>query len=434
MLPQRFLDNMQELLKDEYPSYLESFEQSRYYGLRVNTNKISVEDFLKRTSFELEPIPWTTNGFYISADTNASKHPDYYAGLYYLQEPSAMLPAAVLPIEEGDWVLDACAAPGGKSTELANRLKQSGLLVSNDISASRALALLRNLERAGARNIYVISEDLNKLAKKYPLTFDKILVDAPCSGEGMFRKDPSLIKSWLEKDDTYYAPIQKSILQSAVDMIRPGGMIVYSTCTFSRKENEEVIEHILKNNLDMSVEAIPYCPGFVQDLGTRLFPHKIKGEGHFVCLLKKAGNASKHKFDKPNFTDRYVNDFMKHIQCKLKPMHSIQDHVFYAPVLLDTKGVRVLRSGLLLGDLKKNRFEPSQALAMTLKGDDFDLVIDLDETLALKYLKGETLDVSMLNTKDSGWALVCFGGYSLGFGKLNKGSLKNKLDKGWRML
>ena len=303
-LPKNYIQQMKELLKDDFEAYMQSFEQERYYGLRINTNKISVEDFLKISPFQLKPIPWADNGFYYQGDQKPAKHPYYYAGLYYLQEPSAMLPAQVLPIEEGEYVLDTCAAPGGKSTELAAKLQNTGLLLSNDISTSRCQGLTKNVELSGSYNTWVCSEDLLDLSKRFKETFDKILVDAPCSGEGMFRKEPHLISSWQERDDTYYPPIQKDILSCAVDMLKPGGKIVYSTCTFSIKENEEVIQDVLQRHSDLHLVPISKMPGFASGIGmeecVRLYPHKIKGEGHFVALLQKEGNASKKVVKKEN--------------------------------------------------------------------------------------------------------------------------------------
>ena len=250
-LPELFIKNMQDLLQDEYPAYIESFNNERTYGLRVNTAKISVEDFLKISPFELEAIPWTSNGFFYDGEKyKPGRHPYYSAGLYYLQEPSAMTPAEIMPIEEGDFVLDTCAAPGGKSTELAAKLNGSGLLVSNDISNSRAQALLKNLEHFGVANTYVISEDLSKLSDKFANKFDKILIDAPCSGEGMFRKEPSIMKTWIELGNEYYVKLQKQITTSALKMLKDGGMLVYSTCTFSKLEDEEIIKHMLANALN----------------------------------------------------------------------------------------------------------------------------------------------------------------------------------------
>lgn len=195
-LPEKFENKMKELLQDEYDNYLQCYDEPRYYGLRVNTNKISVEDFLKIAPWSLTPVPWIPNGFYYDGDKiQPSKHPYYFAGLYYLQEPSAMTPASRIPVEPGERVLDVCAAPGGKATELGAKLKGEGVLIANDISNSRARGLLKNLELFGIGNMMVISEEPGKLVEYFPEYFDKILIDAPCSGEGMFRKDKKMVKA-----------------------------------------------------------------------------------------------------------------------------------------------------------------------------------------------------------------------------------------------
>ena len=243
-LPQNYLDAMKELLKEDYEDYLASFEEKRLYGLRINTLKISVEDFLKISPFELEPIPWIENGFYFHEEDKPAKHPYYFAGLYYIQEPSAMTPANVLPVEDGDVVFDMCAAPGGKSTELGAKLDRTGLLITNDISNSRAKALLKNVEVFGIPNLCVLSEDPKKIADRFTGFFDKVLIDAPCSGEGMFRKDNKLIKSWEKNGPEFYSKIQRDIVLSGADMLKPGGKMLYSTCTFSKLEDEETIRHM----------------------------------------------------------------------------------------------------------------------------------------------------------------------------------------------
>ena len=245
-LPQNYLDAMKELLKEDYEDYLASFEEKRLYGLRINTLKISVEDFLKISPFELEPIPWIENGFYFHEEDKPAKHPYYFAGLYYIQEPSAMTPANVLPVEDGDVVFDMCAAPGGKSTELGAKLDRTGLLITNDISNSRAKALLKNVEVFGIPNLCVLSEDPKKIADRFTGFFDKVLIDAPCSGEGMFRKDNKLIKSWEKNGPEFYSKIQRDIVLSGADMLKPGGKMLYSTCTFSKLEDEETIRHLLR--------------------------------------------------------------------------------------------------------------------------------------------------------------------------------------------
>lgn len=434
---------MQELLKDDYQAYLDSFDNERQYGLRVNTLKISVEDFLKISPFKLEPIPWTSDGFYYQGEDKPAKHPYYYAGLYYLQEPSAMTPAEVLPIEEGDYVLDCCAAPGGKSTKLISKLKHQGLLVTNDISNSRAQALLKNIELCGADNAFVTSEDTSKLAKYFPNFFDKILIDAPCSGEGMFRKEPAMLKSWNEDSNLYYHNLQMEIVEAALKMLKDGGSIVYSTCTFDPQENEDIIKHLL--SLDDSLHTVTINNRYEQfahgqDLedAIRIYPHLVKGEGHFVCLIQKGtkqDNVSPKTIAKmPNNED--VLEFLKHVQLNLENRHfeTIQDNIYLVPdINVKLKGLRILRSGLLLGEIKKHHFEPAQSLAMALNMHDFDQVLNFDVTdeRVIRYLKGETLYVKDLTTIQ-GWALVCVSGYPLGFAKIDQGTLKNKYAKGWR--
>ena len=240
-LPKPFEEKMRALLKTDYEKYLKCFEEERHYGLRVNTNKISVEEFLKIAPWSLERIPWIQNGFYYDGDViQPAKHPYYFAGLYYLQEPSAMTPADRLPVTPGEKVLDLCAAPGGKATELGAKLKGEGLLAANDISASRAKGLLKNLELFGIGNLLVLNEEPGKLSGVFENFFDKILIDAPCSGEGMFRKDKKMIKAWEEHGPSYFSKIQKSIIVQAASMLKPGGMMLYSTCTFDQSENRAV--------------------------------------------------------------------------------------------------------------------------------------------------------------------------------------------------
>ena len=307
-LPIEFLDSMKELLGEEYEAYLNSFNEKRVYGLRVNTSKISPEEFEKISPFPLTPIPWISNGYYYEGDQKPAKHPYYFAGLYYLQEPSAMTPANVLPIEEGDRVLDVCAAPGGKSTELAAKLNGTGLLVSNDISNSRAKALLKNLELFGISNALILSESPHKLVDRFPEYFDKILIDAPCSGEGMFRKEPAVIKSWLEKGTDFYAKLQREIVTYAVKMLKPGGMLLYSTCTFNPKENEGTIEYLLNLCPELSIVSVQNrYEGFGEGLkkyapnvdnieeSIRIWPQRMQGEGHYLVLLKKEGEKIENR-------------------------------------------------------------------------------------------------------------------------------------------
>ena len=438
-LPDKYIQNMKSLLQDEYESYLESFNIQRMYGLRINTSKISVNDFLKINPFNLTPIPWTNDGFYFSDTDKPSKHPYYYAGLYYLQEPSAMLPAQVLPIDENDIVLDACAAPGGKSSKLANKLNGTGLLISNDISVSRAQVLLKTLESQGITNSYVLAEDIDKINLNN--TFDKILIDVPCSGEGMFRKDPELIKSWVEKENEYYSSLQKKIISKALDLLKDGGKLVYSTCTFSKIENEDIIEYALSICPQLKVLPIKKYNGFVSGLTesttncVRLYPHRIKGEGHFVALLQKGEQLKKSAISNNVSAILPDNDFFSNINKNFENHKLVQreNKLYMEPnININTSGLRVLRSGLFLGEYKHDKFEPSQALALSLKKNEYKntVTFNLEDERVIKYLKCETLDVK--DKHINGYVLVCVENYPLGFGKVDKGILKNKYPANYR--
>lgn len=452
-LPEKYTERMKVLLgEEEYQEYLKSFEQKNVRGLRVNTLKISPEEFEKISPFSLKKIPWTENGYYYEDDVQPAKHPYYYAGLYYIQEPSAMTPAQLLPVEPGDCVLDVCAAPGGKSTELAAKLKGKGVLVSNDISNSRAKALLKNIELMGVKNAYVVSEIPEKLVAKFAGYFDKILIDAPCSGEGMFRKEPSMVKSWEEHGVEFFEKLQKGIIDSAVKMLKPGGKILYSTCTFSPEEDEGSMKYLLTKNEDFTIERpqkvwYEFAPGHPEWVDgpeelkdcIRLWPHKLQGEGHFISLLSKQGEEGR----KANFLGKKkfvmpeeAAEFFSHVTMELPLENCVQvkEKLFCLPDAdIDMKGYRVLRSGLYLGDLKKNRFEPSQSLAMALKIEEYDQTVNFssDDINVRKYLKGETLEFS--DNDATGLFLICVDGFPLGWAKANKGKLKNKYHSGWRM-
>ncbi len=445
-LPVAFEEEMQRLLGDTYDLFLASYDKKPNSGLRVNTNKISPEEFVKKIPYPLESVEWISNGFRYEGET-LSKDPYYYAGLYYLQEPSAMTPANRLDVQPGDFVLDLCAAPGGKATELGARLKGSGLLVANDISNSRAKALLKNLELMGIGNIYVTSEDPKKLLGYFPEFFDKILVDAPCSGEGMFRKEPKMASFWEEQGPEYYSEIQKTLILQAADMLRPGGRMLYSTCTFSELENEGTIAWLLANRPELHlVEMTPY-EGFSKgrnglEACVRIFPHKMEGEGHFLALLEKDGEPkprtkAKVKSQKlPEEAEEFLRDC---VGLSSKVTYHMQEDRIYALGLDDgmPMKLRYLRTGLFLGTCKKKRFEPSQALAMALREEDFvsSVSFSRDDERVIRYLKGETLDIfDKLDTikRTKGWQLVCVDGYPLGWAKLAGSSLKNKYYAGWR--
>lgn len=465
-LPEIFEEKMEGLLKEEFPDYIGCYEEPRYYGLRVNTGKISVEDFKKICPFEIQPIPWIENGFYYDGESVVpSKHPYYFAGLYYLQEPSAMTPANRLPIEAGDKVLDVCAAPGGKATELGAKLKGEGVLIANDISNSRAKGLLKNIEVFGIGNVLVLSEEPGKLESYFEEYFDKILIDAPCSGEGMFRKDKKMVKAWEEHGPEFFANIQKSIITQAARMLKPGGLMLYSTCTFDGRENEGSIEYLKNAYPEFEILDIAPYEGFEKGIPeltksknkeyektVRIFPHKMKGEGHYLALLRKGdekaeakrlaektaatkGSARKRGKKLPEDLELFFQDISWEMDANRLDIHG--ERVYYMPEdLPDVKGIRFLRTGLLLGELKKNRFEPSQALAMCLKKEEYRKIIDIssEDDRINRYLKGETLEVDDLTDKKAkGWYLVCVDGYPLGWGKIAGGTLKNKYLPGWRL-
>lgn len=509
-LPERYKENMKELLGEEYKEYLGCFEQPSQTALRINTLKIRPEEFQTISPFDLQQIAWTAKGFYYDAKkASPSGHPHYFAGLYYIQEPSAMIPASILPVEPGDKVLDLCAAPGGKATELAAKLQGRGMLLANDISVSRAMALAKNLQKTGAVNTVVTAETPEKLAMHLPVFFDKILIDAPCSGEGMFRRDPKMVKDWEEKGPSYYAPIQRQILQRAWEMLKPGGKMVYSTCTFSPQEDEGMIQWFLDTYPDMRIAPVTRYPGFSEGRPDwikagdaslchciRIFPHRAQGEGHFAVLLEKKAAASaeeenltdiqdscsggvfterilnggagytcdsrtdtedrqsgeqgssrsrgkkKNKKQKGNGNEKKTSDqnmgqvteFMKDIHGLSGNIQIKKENAILLPVDWQAlRGLRIITEGLLLGERKKQQFEPSVQLALAMTKDAYASCLDLpsEDERVLRYLKGETLQCEE-NYK--GYVLLCTDGYPLGWCKGNgQGMLKNKYYAGWRL-
>ena len=467
-LPQSFLDSMKEILEEDYEAFLAGFDGQRQYGLRVNTLKMNLEEFERIAPFHLKKVPWISNGYFYEAEDVPARHPFYSAGLYYLQEPSAMTPASRLKVQPGERVLDLCAAPGGKATELGAALQGEGLLVANDINTARARALLRNLELFGISNSFVTNEPPHVLAERFPEFFHKIMVDAPCSGEGMFRKNPAVVDSWQEKGPEYFSKLQREIIVQAADMLLPGGMMFYSTCTFSPLENEKTITHLLKERPDMEVIPMEDYEGFAEGLTSyrgevfdescklcrRIWPHKMSGEGHFMALLHKKNGTQQQVQQTVSQSSIWwekckglnkeqkaaAEDFFSHVNIAYdeKRIDVRGDNLYYLPApKYDGRGLHFLRNGLFMGEFKKKRFEPSQPFALALHAQDFDQVLDLpadDERLS-RYLRGETLDVSDLiagEKKRKGWQLVMVAGHPLGFGKLVNNNLKNKYPAGWR--
>ncbi|WP_434309038.1 RsmB/NOP family class I SAM-dependent RNA methyltransferase [Hominifimenecus sp. rT4P-3] len=451
-LPNDYLRRMEAMLGAEYSDYLASFSDQRVTSLRTNTRKIQPEDLKSRLPFLEEAVPWASEGFYFQEGV-PSKHPYYFAGLYYLQEASAMSPGAMLPIVPGDRVLDLCGAPGGKATHLGARLAGTGVLFANDISASRAQAMVKNLELSGIGNCYVTAETPEKLAENFPSYFDKILVDAPCSGEGMFRRDPAIIKDWIERGPAYYQPIQREILTSAVKMLRPGGMLLYSTCTFSKEEDEDNVSWLLHDFPEIKLQPIPQRPGISEGFlpGTgRIWPHRVRGEGHFLALFQKE-TAGEARFSKeaavhgqpfyqkksrpfsvaaPDFAPILSGEWGE------RPVWEEKGNLYFLPPEAEKKArIRYLRTGLFLGTCKDGRFTPSPALALVLKPDEYPNRVDFSasDERAIRYLKGETVTCEGSSCAGAdGWTLVLFDGFPLGWAKRNKTTLKNKYNPGWR--
>ena len=438
-LPAEFLDTLNSLLGEDGRSrYLESLGRDRVYGLRANLLKITPERLHDLMPFLGKPIPWSRDGFYYSAENRPAKSVWYHAGLFYAQEPSAMLPAAAAGIEPGHMVLDICAAPGGKTTQAAGYLQGKGLIVSNDISISRCKPLVKNIELSGVTNAIVICEKPERLSKRFAGFFDRILVDAPCSGEGMFRKDPEAISSWSKHKPEACAAIQRGILNKAAEMLKPGGRLAYSTCTFEPCEDEGMIQWFLDthkgfyihhlNHEEMGISGTSIGAG-------RIWPHLQKGEGHFVCVLGYEGQSLPTQNTFSSQRNHGIDYFRAFCEEYLTNEISGDFAVFGESLYrlpegsLDLSGIRTVRSGWYLGELKGKRFEPSQAFAMGLSMNDARNVINFDSNSseAERYLKGESFDVQA----GDGWALACVDGYPLGWGKVIGGRMKNKLLKYW---
>lgn len=453
-LPEQFVEKMQGLMGEEFNSYLESYKKPRFYGLRVNTLKISVEEFLKISPFHLEPVPWTKDGFYYHEGDNPGRHPYYYAGLYYIQEPSAMLPGAMIGVQPSDKVLDLCAAPGGKTVQMAAQMKGEGILVANDINTERVKALVKNVELCGVKNAIVLNESPDKLAAKFEGYFDKIMVDAPCSGEGMFRKDEDAIKSWEKYKCEKCCGMQWDILQNVDRMLKPGGVILYSTCTFSPEEDELMIEKFMDaHEGDYELLEIPKVGGieggrtswsggkYDFSKAARLWPHKLNGEGHFAALIKKIDKSEIIKNNIYNVDKNVVKisgDISSFLESNLNS--KLTGHVFQKGVNIyclpeqcpDLSGLKVAKFGLYLGEIGPKGFIPSHSFVVSLKSNEIKnkLNFQADSREVNSYLKGETLMIS----GEKGYTGVCVDGYTLGWAKQTGDMLKNLYPKGWRKM
>ena len=423
--PQEWIDSLAPLLKEELAPFLDTYSREYTRGIRCRCIPYPKE--------ATDEIPWA-DARYLPLDSTIGATVLHDAGAFYLQEPSAMIPAALLQVRPGDKVLDLCAAPGGKSTQLGAALQGRGLLVSNDPNADRALVLSGNIERMGIPNAVVTSEMPDRLAKAWPNAFDRILVDAPCSGEGMFRRHPETIAEWARSSVVSCAERQLKILCSAAQMLVPGGFLVYSTCTFNRTENDDVIAAFLSEHADF--EPVPFHVEGIGDSddGTmHIWPHRVRGEGHFAAKLKKKDSdlPKAKKSSRPAEKEKYdeARAFLAdHMQLALNgPIRKFKETLIYMQdCALPLDGLRVLRMGLHLGRMAGKAFIPDHALAMLQKSVN---TYPLTDQEAVAFMAGETISCP---ESVKGWLTPVYRGMQLGWAKASGGMLKNHYPKGLR--
>lgn len=426
MLPIAFLDRMRAQLGDEYDAFLDSLQRPRAVALRFNPLK----EERPGLPFVGEPVPWEPEGFYYDPEARPGLHPYHEAGVYYLQEASAMSAVALLDPQPGEKICDLCAAPGGKTTQIAGRLMGEGFLLCNEVNPKRAKILSRNIERMGVANAMVTNEYPNVLAQRFPDFFDRVLVDAPCSGEGMFRKEEAAVTDWSPETVEMCARRQAEILDSAAKLVRPGGRLVYSTCTFAPQEDEEAVAAFLERHPEFVPEAVE-APWFTPaGAGCwRMWPHKLLGEGHFGAVLRRMdGEAEDTAIPGGEKLPKQWEQFAKELGIRLPQGKAVSfgENLFWAPAdLPDIRRLKVLRPGLELGTVKKDRFEPAHALALWLR--ECKNEVSLNEEDTAKYMHGEVLPSAV-----KGWCLIRTGPYSLGWAKGDGKQLKNHYPKGLR--
>ena len=428
MLPEAFLQRMEAQLGSEYPAFLESLERPRAVALRFNPLK-GERPVLP---FVGAPVPWEPEGFYYDPETRPGLHVYHEAGVYYLQEASAMAPVALLDPKPGERVCDLCAAPGGKTTQIAGRMLGRGFLVCNEINPKRAKILSRNIERMGVANALVTNEHPETLASRFPGFFDRVLVDAPCSGEGMFRKEEAAVTDWSQETVQMCARRQREILDSAARLVRPGGRLVYSTCTFAPEEDEETVAAFLEAHPEFTpepVEAPWFVPG--ENASYRMWPHKLLGEGHFAAVLRKTqGESGEVPACPGGKCPKAWESFAKELDITLPEGKAVSfgQSLYWAPTELpELNRLKVLRPGLELGTERKGRFEPAHALALWLKTCAVTESFPPESPEMKAYLHGDVVP-----SGKKGWCLVQAGGYAIGWGKGDGSVLKNHYPKGLR--
>ncbi|MBE6960450.1 MAG: hypothetical protein E7448_07005 [Ruminococcaceae bacterium] len=430
MLPEAFLDRIKKQLGEEYPAFLESLERPRAVALRFNPLKGERPTL----PFVDDGVPWEPMGFYYDPQSRPGLHPYHEAGVYYLQEASAMSAVQLLDPQPGEKICDLCAAPGGKSTQIAGRMAGEGLLLCNEFNPKRAKILSRNIERMGIANALVTNEHPQKLADRLPGFFDRVLIDAPCSGEGMFRKEEAAVTDWSLETVEMCARRQAEILHSGAQLVRPGGRLVYSTCTFAPEENELAVAEFLENHPEFEPEAVD-APWFAagENASYRMWPHKLLGEGHFAAVLRKKDGKTGEVPEEPGVPlPKVFAAFAKELRISLPAGKALSfgQSVYWFPNEMPLlRGLKVLRPGLELGEVKKDRFEPAHALALWLKTCANVENIPAESPLTAKYMGGDVIP-----SEKKGWCLVTVDGYSIGWGKGDGRVLKNHYPKGLRRM
>ncbi len=468
--PEEFLSKMAVLLNNEFDEFLTSLNQLPSIGIRVNTLKITPQALSQIIPYKLEQTPWCSSGFIVNElntapeNTLPGKHIYHLAGLYYMQEPSAMAAGDILSPQPGEKVLDLAAAPGGKSTHLAALMKNTGLLVANEIHPRRVWDLAENLERCGVTNTVVMNETPQRLAEHFEEFFDRVMLDAPCSGEGMFRKSMTARKEWKPESPQSCSIRQFAILECAARMVKPGGRIAYTTCTFSPEENEGVIARFLENHPEFDLLIIDQKPGLFpakpEWLGlprnhkirsaVRIWPHQSQGEGHFIALLLKNTSTQKisqnkrvnHHFSKktngpwePMTSKALLDDFVfsnLNISFEDRRLYLCGSYIYYLPENYpNIQGLKIIHPGWWLGSVHKNHFLPSHALAMGIKDHQAKnrLALRLGDEQAIKYLRGE----SFSHIGENSWILVTLDGFPIGWGKRVQNIVKNFYPHGLRV-
>ena len=430
MLPELFLNRMKDQLGEEYPDFLRSLERPRAVALRLNPLKGTQ---IPPLPFLGEAVPWEKTGYYYDPEARPGLHVYHEAGVYYLQEASAMAPVVLLDPQPGEKICDLCAAPGGKTTQIAGRMGGEGFLLCNEINPKRSRILSQNIERMGVSNALVLNEHPENLAARFPDWFDRVLVDAPCSGEGMFRKEEAAVTDWSPETVEMCAQRQAEILNSAARMVKPGGRLVYSTCTFAPSEDEDAVASFLEKHPEFSRESVK-APWFQQgETGNyRMWPHKLLGEGHFAAVLRKEEGEEVCP-PEPAKADRIPDQwqqFAKQLGIRLPPGKALLfgQTLYWVPQEMpDLKRLKVMRPGLELGTVKKDRFEPAHALALFLKTCENQACYPADSKEIRDYLHGEVIPGA-----NQGWCLIKADAYSIGWGKGDGTRIKNHYPKGLR--